>query len=368
LIITDDLEDDVMAGNPDRRRELKDLYDQALIPAGDRKICQYVAIGTILHDDSLIAKLVSLDHYPEYRKLLYKALWKDPKGGKEYSLWPEKWSVEDLLKLQKDKPDVFAKEYQNDPVSGLLSKFKKEDFRYWVKQGKTAILKNDNNEIHAKYDLSECKAAIACDLAWESKRDSDFSVIMPGYLTPNADILIGNYVCRKGLKPNDIEEILFSMEERLRAETGRSVYIGFEKAKLEKIIKHLLRQAMSKRNKYLLFKDLKWDTDKITRIVTRLQPRYAQHAMFHQLGMGELEHQLLRVPSGTHDDLADAAQGLTQILENPVSAKKKEVEDDHFEWLRNKVLEKKGQAKKKKGQFLLGRKKRHSIPFKQAYR
>ena len=348
LIIVDDLEDDTMVRNPDNRRALQDLVDDALIPAGDRKTCDYLFIGTILHDDAVIARLVGAEYYKNFKKLFYQAKWKNTKTGEWESLWPEKWTIDELNEMERLKPDMFAKEYQNNPVSGAQAKFKQEDFRKWKREGDNYILYGPENDVVGKGSLKDCKAAISCDLAWESKRRDDASVIMPAFLTPDADLLVEDYITKKGMRPDEIEEILFSMETRLKALTGKTVYIGFEKAKLEKVIKHLLRQSMSKRNHYLTFKDLQWDGDKIQRIVTRLQPRYAQHAIYHKYGMGDLEYQLLRVPSGVHDDLADALQGLVQILEYAPKKKKEVKQDDHFDWLRQQAINKKKPKHEKK--------------------
>ena len=351
LILVDDLEDDEMVKNPDRRRGLKDLYEEALQEAGEARITQTIVIGTILHDDALMADLVNPDMYPDYRKLKYRARFEV--DGVKRTLWAEKWTVEELDAEEKSNPQRFAKEKQNDPVSGMMSQIKKSDFRYWTIENGKAMLFDDNMRVKYSYDLYDCVAAISCDLAWEEKRSSDFTVIMPGFLTPNMDLLIDTYVCRKGMRPNEIIEILFSWEERYRAITGRSVYIGFEKAKLEKVIRHLVELEMRKRNHYLIFKDLAWDKDKNERIITRLQPRYIQNSVYHKRGMGDLEHQLLRVPSGTHDDLPDAEQGLVQLLKYPKTGKRKEVaEDTEFEWYRNLV-----KNKSRRGKYILGKKK-----------
>lgn len=368
----DDLEDDIMVRNPDLRRELQSLFDEALIPAGDLEagvaLCDICVVGTILHDDSQMAKLISVDQYKEFRKLKFKALWKDPQGNL-VSLWPEKWSVEFLQKLEQDKPEVFAKEYQNDPVSGMMSKFKREDFRYWRVENMHALLFGPEGELVYKCPLMDCKAAISCDLAWEEKRESDYSVIMPGYLTPQSDLLIDDYIFKKGLRPDEMEEILFTMEKRFRDITGDLIPIGFEKAKLEKVMKWLLKGAMRRRNRFLSFRDLQWDGDKIQRIVTRLQPRYSQHVIYHKKGMGELENQLLRVPSGTHDDLADAAQGLVQLLQYPKGrSKTKEVsKDPAFDWWRNKAIEAK---LPRKTPYSYGQKGKHGfeVPYTASFR
>ena len=366
-IRVDDLEDDKSVKNPMLRAELQDMFDQVIIPAGQQDICRYTYIGTIFHDDSLMAKLVSRHHYPEWRKLLFKALNKRT-DGTLFSLWPQVWNVEKLLDMQKKKPTVFAMEYQNDPVSGLLSKFEKEDWRYWYIEEGHAVLLDAESHVISKYKLSDCRAAIACDLAWEDKRRSDSSVIMPGLLTPNSEILIDTYVCERGMRPAQLEEYVFNMEEKYRKLTKKAVPIGFEKAKLEKVMKFMLREAMKRRNVWLMFKDLIWATDKSERIITPLQPRYKQHSIFHRTGMGDLEHQLLRVPSGAHDDLADAAQSLTQLLRfTPTKSKVKEAkdEDPFFDWLRKRHIEKYHPNKS----FVFGKKKVQSgIPAIETWR
>ena len=269
--------------------------------------------------------------------------------------------------MRGDKSSVFAKEYQNDPVSGLMAKFHREDFRYWRVENLEYLLFDEQARITSRGSLSSCRAAIACDLAWEEKRESDYSVILSAFLTPQSDILIDYFTFKKGMRPHEIEEILFSLEERLRAVTGTTVPVGFEKAKLEKVIKHLLSQAMKQRNRWLVFKDLQWDADKIQRIVTRLEPRYSQHTIFHKQGMGELENQLLRVPSGTHDDLPDALQGVCQLLHYPKMKKKEEVVDDEFEWWRKQAIM---AHTRSADRYVFGNKsvKGFEIPYKVAYR
>ena len=173
LILIDDLEDDEMVRSAERRRNIQELYDNALVPAGDAENCQYIAIGTILHDDCLMAKLVSPNFYKEYYKFFYRALWRSKKDGKWLSLWKEKWSVKKLFNIRATRPDVFAKEYQGNPVSGGLRKFDKEDFRKWYVEQDHYVLLDDENRIMSKGRLSDCKAAIGCDLAWEEKKEAE---------------------------------------------------------------------------------------------------------------------------------------------------------------------------------------------------
>lgn len=364
LILIDDIEDDKMVENPDRRIELQNLFDQVIMFAGEEGVTQIIVIGTILHDDSQLSKLLTIGQYKQFRKLLFKARNEDK--GEKKSLWVEKWSVKDLDKKEAQDPVSFAKEMQNDPVSGRRAKFHREDFRYWKIENMNYVLMGAENEVISRGELSTCKAAIACDLAWEEKRENDYSVILPAFLTPNADILVDSYICQKGLRPDEMEEVIFSMEQRLKSITKSPVYIGFEKAKLEKVMTWLLKIAMRKRNYYLNLKELQWDMDKIQRIVTRLQPRYTQHVIYHKHGMGELEHQLLRVPSGVHEDLPDALQGVVQLLEYPKNPRKQPVPETEFEWLRKKAIEAK---KPRKQRYIFGQKlKSFGIPAKESFR
>jgi len=350
LIILDDVENDELVRSPERRLKLQEDFDNAVLPAGDIDT-QYIVVGTILHDDSLLAKLLSKDQYKEFDKICFQGLYKDHETKEYFSIWPEKMTVEWLLDYWKNKPHTFAREIQNNPSITGTEEINKQDFRYWRIDNMQAMMFDSEGNITSKVDLSDCKAAIACDLAWEDKQESDYSVIMPGYLTPNSDILIEDYICRKGMKPNELEEILFSMEDRLRSITGNTVPIGFEKAKLEKVMKWFLKQAMRTRNHYLMLKDLIWGTEKIERIITKLQPRYSQHTIYHKRGMGDLELQLLRIRSTAHDDLADAAQGLVQLLQYPKNKKKQTIEINEFMKLRQWAIDKQANKNRLIGRF-----------------
>lgn len=334
LVIIDDLEDDELVKSKERRIELQSHFDNAVIPALDFKDSQLIVIGTVLHLDSLLYKLVCRSQYQDFKKLFFQAL-----SSKGTSLWPEKWSVDDLKKIEAINPVMFAREYQNKPIEGNTQIFRRDDFRTWRIEEGNYVLLDKEGFVSSRGSLRDCKAAIACDLAWEEKRESDNSVILSAYLTPNAEILVESYICKKGMRPHEVEEALFSMEQRLRLTTGSSVPIGFEKSKLEKVTKWLMQRAMKQRNHYLVFKDLAWDGDKIERIITRLEARYNQHSIYHRSGMGSLELELLSFPSGSHDDLCDSLQGVCQLLMNPKSPKKITQAEDKFMRLRQFAID-----------------------------
>jgi len=350
MIIGDDMEDDEMVRSRARREQLKEELDDVLKYAGDDGT-KFVFIGTILHDNSQIAKMLDPDQYTDYCKIFLQALNKN----KTKSLWEAKWTVEELKEMEKRDPRSFAKEMQNDPVSGMNVRFKREDFRYWrINNDVYELLDYDNSIISRGY-LHECKGAMAGDLAWSMKRDADYSVILAALLTPNNDILVESFINEQGMRPDRLAEIVFMMNKRLVGMTQGVVPLGLEKAMLENVSRYLLKQQMRKRGEPIIIKELKWDSDKIHRIETRLQPRYANHMLYHRHGQGELENQLERFPYGTYDDIIDALQGVVQLLKNPKQKKKAVIDDTAFEWWRKKAI--KYHRPSKKTPYIFGNKK-----------
>lgn len=362
LIIVDDLEEDKTVQNPELRRECERIFNDAVDPAIDYQAGgQLIFIGTILHDDCLIAKVISRNEYLEFKKYKFKALNED-EDGKEYALWEDRYSVEDLKAIEADDAIKFAKEYQNDPISGARRQFHESDFRMWNIQEGNAVLYNEDMSIMSVYDLKDCKAAIGCDLAWSEKKEADDSVLMPGILTPGDEILLDYYVAKKGMRPDEFEDILFDMVEKYEKITGYIVEVGFEKAMLEKVTKWLLGKAMKKREKYLVLKDMNWDKDKITRIVTALQPRYVNHTIFHRKKFGTYEHQLLRIPSGTHDDIVDSAQSVVRLLKYRRGKKKVLRRETEIQWIMR--MRSKQSMDVKKEYVFGGKEKKQFFPFK----
>lgn len=333
-ILGDDMEDDEMVKSPERRQSLKDLYDNALIPAGDIKNLDVDIIGTILHDDSLMAELVSVHKYSEYRKLFFKARFENVVTGIRESLWPERWTVAELDEMERLKPEAFAKEMQGDPSSGSLETIRREDFRLWNIQENQVVLYDDVGSVISRWNLRDCRAAVGIDLAWEEKKANDFAAIVPGLITPANDLLVDTYINKKGLRPDEFENIIFDMNARYEAMTGKRVCFGFEKAMLEKLMKWFLKEAMKRRGKFLWFKDIAWGTtDKVARIMFRLANRYSQHSIYHRRGMGDFENQLIRLRSAAHDDICDAAAMLPEMLSSATTVAKDAPKEDLFRFL-----------------------------------
>ena len=363
LIIVDDIEDDEMVKNPERRAELEKQFNEVLNYAGEAGETRIVVDGTILHDDSLLAKMIRGDRYKRFKKLVYKA--RNLVGGVLSSLWEEKWTLADLKEMEDDNPEAFAKEMQGDPSSGALETIPRSDFRRWDIISNECVLYNELGEVGSRWKLKDCKAGLGIDLAWEEDQVNDSSAFVPGLVTPANDLLVDSYIFKRGMRPNEWENLVFDLSAKYEAMTGKRVVIGIEKAKYEKVMKWFLREAQKRRNAWLWFKDVNWGTkDKIERIMTRLANRYSNHSVYHRSGMGALENQLVRLRSVAHDDVADACAMLPEILAFAPARRKVTAATDKFKFWQSQTVGAKDKARRE-SPFVFGRGERE-LPFRTA--
>ena len=131
LAICDDLENDEHVLTEQQRHKGREWLTKALIPAIDSDIGVLIVLGTIIHHDSLLARLVSAEHFVTFRKRVYRAL--NRVGDLIRSLWPSRWPVPKLLAKKEEIGSIaFGSEYLNEPVSDETSIFRLE----WLTQCK----------------------------------------------------------------------------------------------------------------------------------------------------------------------------------------------------------------------------------------
>lgn len=128
LIIGDDMEEDEQVENVARRRKLSKWVNRAMIPMG-RRGCKVRIHGTILHQDSLLAKMMKRS---SWKSLFFKA----HQSYDDFSniLWPEQFSEKDLRdKRQEFIDDMdsagYSQEYLNDPHDDEDAYLRREWFR-----------------------------------------------------------------------------------------------------------------------------------------------------------------------------------------------------------------------------------------------
>lgn len=134
LIIVDDLENDESVQTSAARAKLERWLNKALIPTGLEGRCLTVMIGTILHADSLLSRILSATEYSGWLKRRFAALYNDagePDSEGDVVLWPELWSrVRLMARRAKIGSIAFAQEYLNLPIDDAASLFR----RVWLTQ------------------------------------------------------------------------------------------------------------------------------------------------------------------------------------------------------------------------------------------
>ena len=127
LIVCDDMEDDEQVENKDRRAKFRRWFfraaKQALSKSGKIRVH-----GTILHEDSLLARL------QKNRTWMFQ-FYKAHNSFDDFSgiLWPERWTEEQLRLRQEEfiadgDAAGYSQEFLNDPQDNMSAFLRKDDF------------------------------------------------------------------------------------------------------------------------------------------------------------------------------------------------------------------------------------------------
>ncbi|MBN2288866.1 MAG: phage terminase large subunit [Candidatus Glassbacteria bacterium] len=332
LLIGDDLENDENSQTPEQRDKITNWFYKAFSKAGARD-ADILVIGTILHMDSLLSRL--LDN-PAYHGRKYRGVirWSDRSGlweqweriytdrslgdterrsradcffaehreemtaGTEV-LWPGHRSYYDLMKLRlAEGPASFDSEIQNEPVNPQDCLFQSEWFRWYEEDG----LQEENLVAVAAVDPSlggagdhHDPSAIVC-----------LGLDTQGYL----------YVLEADIQLRTPDRIIEdTLELYLRR---RPVLIGVETVQFQEFFKDRLAAVARERGIYPPLRGIRSTRDKKLRI-QRLQPLVRNGTLRFAARHRTLFDQLRYYPKAAHDDGPDALEMAVQMAEHLTS-------------------------------------------------
>jgi len=318
IILCDDIENDELVMNKERREKMRRWFYSALLPCVSSKGIVRV-VGTILHMDSLLERLMPKP-YDKWSRQGPLKLWSENKttGGwrsikyrahtDDFShvLWPEKCSAE-WLKTKRAEyiamgmPDVYSQEFLNVPLDESRALFKRNDFE----------AQTDEDKIITK------SIYITVDLAISEKERADYSVFLIAGIDENRRLHILD-VIRERLDGREIVDMLISLER-----IYNPVAFGIEEMQVSKSIGPFLREEMIRENQFPSLYQLKHGgKDKIARcrsIQARLRAktiRFAKQGDWYP----DFEEELVKFPRDVHDDQVDAFAYLGILLDKLIEA------------------------------------------------
>jgi predicted phage terminase large subunit-like protein len=333
LIIADDMENDELVMNKDRRDKFMRWIYGALIPclAPDGRMR---VVGTVLHMNSFLEELMPKDWdsatvrepLKTYSKLT-KTMWKAVKYRAhddefENILWPERFPKEKLIEIRKEYyekgiPDVYSQEFLNYPLDPTKAYFKRSDFQQMTQQDFDLIEERRKPLVYY----------VGIDLAISEKERADYSVFVVVGIDSDGMIYVIDLI-RDRLDGREIIDTIFALERRYKPE-----FIAIEKEKITKALGPFLYEEMPKRNLFPSIVEITPSKDLLTRARSIQGRMRAGFTKFNKKAdwYPQLEAEMTTFPRATHDDQVSALAVLGLALDKMIEAPTKEEAMDE-EW------------------------------------
>lgn len=342
LIVCDDMENDEIVMNQDRRKKFQRWFYGALLPCrAQNGVVRYV--GTILHMDAMLENLMpvasdkqtiieGLRMYSKKRTLWKSVKYRAHSDDFKLILWPERWP-EEKLKAEREEyirqglSDVYSQEYLNIPIDESLAYFKKVDFM---------PLTEDDKKMALNY-------YITVDLAISEKQTADYSVFLIAGVDEARRIQVKNII-RERLDGKEIVDTLLAL-----ADLYKPVAVGIEEGQISKAIGPFLYEKMIESNVFPNLYTLKaMGKDKLARsrsIQARMRAKsvkFDKAADWYQ----PFEDECSRFPRDKHDDQVDAFSYLGIMLDKLIEAptKEEQYEEDYGELIRDSGFYERGRS------------------------
>lgn len=291
LIIGDDLENDQIVLNPDRREKFRHWFNRVVLPMGGDN-CIIRVVGTILHLDSFLQRRLE---DPTWETLKFSAHDKNF----ENLLWKERFPENRLRKIRARYEadgdlEGYSQEYLNHPIADGATYFRKQDF---------IPMDAPDYERHKSGQMIYVSAA---DFAISEKEKADYTVIMTAGIDSEGVIHIVD-VRRGKIGSLDIIDELMSVQKRYSPEI-----FTFETEKIDKAIGPFLDMEMRKQGLFINIDKVTPSSSKTTRgksvqaMMKSGSVRFDMEADWYEDMYTELMTITPQGPKGKHDDFFDA--------------------------------------------------------------
>ena len=317
-MIFDDIENDENIKSAEQRQKLYHWFTKAAIPALARG-GRAVIIGTILHFDSLVNKVMKQqDVFKSWQTRVFYAITTE-EDGTERALWPEHRSLEKLRAMRDDPSDqdfigsiTFAQEYQHKPFSEEDAIIQPD----WIKECEPSQVPDKHTRL---------ARVLTIDPAASERQTADFTAMIVADLYTDGNVYI-RAIRNQRTSPSVTADTVRELDEIYKPQV-----IGIEKGALGLVFRDLLEG--------LPVIGLEPDKDKVRRLlaVSRFFEAGRVYTVKNIQNGQAFREQLIEFPKGTHDDMVDAAAYAVRLLfvegENQVSSKDFQTAGDYYDEL-----------------------------------
>lgn len=318
LMIFDDIENDENIKSAEQRQKLYHWFTKAAIPALARG-GRAVVIGTILHFDSLVNKVMKQqDVFKGWQTRVFYAITTE-EDGTERALWPEHRSLEKLRAMRDDPSDqdfigsiTFAQEYQHKPFSEEDAIIQPD----WIKECEPSQVPDRHTRL---------ARVLTIDPAASERQTADFTAMIVADLYTDGNVYI-RAIRNQRTSPSVTADTVRELDEIYKPQV-----IGIEKGALGLVFRDLLEG--------LPVIGLEPDKDKVRRLlaVSRFFEAGRVYTVKNIQNGQAFREQLIEFPKGTHDDMVDAAAYAVRLLfvegANQVSSKDFQTAGDYYDEL-----------------------------------
>lgn len=317
LIVCDDLENEEMVMNKDRREAFRRWFSGTLIPCRSKNGIIRV-VGTILHTDSQLNRIMprlnkkdapayvdDLREIANTKQVWYSARYRAHSKDMKTALWPEFKPIEWLIderreKLDQGLADLWAQEMLNVPLDEEHAPFKRTYF-----QGMEPA------EREQKFNYY-----ISTDFATTEKQRADYSVFTVSGINSEGRIYILHVIRDRMESP----EILSTLFELCKVYDPLAVFV--ESGQIWNTLKPLVTNEMIKTDVWFEIHEVPSITDKRSRTAAIRQRMKVGIVKFDKEKdwYPDLEEECLGFPRLSHDDQVDTLSMLGLALNKFIEA------------------------------------------------
>jgi len=315
LMICDDLENDEIVMNKDRRHQFKRWFSGTLIPCLSKDGIIRV-VGTILHLDSQLEKLMPKRGYigvetdlkvvSNNKSVWYSAKYRAHDKKNQIALWPEHKPIEWLMQerqsnIEQGMMDIWSQEMLNVPLDEERALFRKGDF--------VPLEEGDKDQEMLYY--------VGTDFALSLQQQRDYTCFIIGGVDQKGKLSI-IHVIHARMDSAEIEETIFQINAQWKPEM-----FFFEKGQIFLGLEPHLINGMNSRGNYFNYESMSSITDKTTRSSSiRARMRVGAVKFDKEADwFPDFEDECLKFPRDIHDDYVDAlsllGRGLNRFNEAP---------------------------------------------------